>query len=67
MSSTYHSIKKYFLEVIVGVKTTLNKGNCGCYLFFTCTNLLDHVCRESRFDYETTRSIKRFNRNQKVD
>ena len=39
MSSTYHSSKKYFLEVIVGVKTTLNKGNCGCYLFFMCSNL----------------------------
>ena len=39
MSSTYHSSKMYFLEVIVGVKTTLNKGNCGCYLFFMCSNL----------------------------
>ena len=59
MSSTYHSSKMYFLEVIVGVKTTLNKGNCGFYLLFMCSNLLYHVCREFGFDYETTRSIKK--------
>ena len=44
MSSTYHSDKKkYFLEVIVAVKTTLNKGNCGCYLFFMCSNLRQKI------------------------